>query len=651
MQALRFCALATAACVALVGNAQAEKLNSSIGQKIEGFELQDFYGKTHTLADYADQQLVIIYFTGTECPLAKLYAPRMERISQKYASQGVAMLGINSNRQDSITEIAAYAHRHGVTFPILKDAGNKVADQFKAERTPQVFVLNKDREICYHGRIDGTYSFGSGVGFAAPQEKRLDMLEAVDELLAGKEVSVPVTAPKGCIIGRVREVRDDSEVTYSNQIARLFNDRCVKCHREGQIAPFTMTSYDDIAGWGEMIAEVVQDQRMPPWHADPAHGEFANSDALTQGEKDMVATWVANGCPEGDPSQLPEPPQFTEGWLLPREPDQVVYIADEEVDVMAEGVEPYRYYTVDPGFTEDKWVRMAECLPGNPAVVHHIIVFVVPPKSSAEERREARRRRRQARQAAENNNTPREERRGEGGSDRGDRDISGLGFLAGFAPGARPLSLADGYAKKIPAGSRLSFQMHYTPVGSPQKDRSGIGLIFMDEKDVTHQLTTSNAANHDFVIPAGAGDHVVTAKKTFTRDTVFLSMFPHMHVRGKAFRYEATYPDGTQEVLLDIPFYDFNWQNSFILAEPKVLPKGTELLCTAVFDNSEDNLQNPNANEDVRWGDQTWEEMMIGWYDAAFPVAEVNQLIEENEEKIKAKKEQAQQKELSDTGD
>ncbi len=373
-----------------VGGLAAEELASQVGQKINDFTLRDYYGKSHSLSDYDDQRIVIVYFTGTECPLAKLYAPRMERISQDYAGRGVKIIGINSNSQDSITEIAAYARRHGVTFPILKDPGNKIADQFGAERTPQVFVLDADRVIRYSGRIDGTYTFGAGVGFAAPQEKRLDMLEAVEDLLAGHEVRVPVTEPKGCYIGRVRDIKQDSQVTYSKQISRLFNERCVKCHREGQIGPFAMASYDEVAGWGEMISEVIRQQRMPPWHADPKHGSFANEDTLTKDEKQLVYTWVENGCPEGDPAELPEPPKFPSGFLLPRKPDQVIYIADEPVDVMAEGTEPYRYYTVDPGFTEDKWVKMAECLPGNPAVVHHIIVFVVPPERTPEERRRRR---------------------------------------------------------------------------------------------------------------------------------------------------------------------------------------------------------------------------------------------------------------------
>jgi len=595
MRILLAATMVTSLVMAMSHSTSAAELESLIGRKIDGFELKDFRGETHRLSDYADSKLVVVAFLGTECPLAKLYGPRMQQLNEEFASQGVAFIGINSNRQDSITEMANHARIHNMEFPFLKDVGNHVADQFGATRTPQIFVLDADRGIRYHGRIDKQYSFGTGVGYAAPKLERRDLAVALEELLAGKEVSVAVTEARGCLIGRVREVNDDSEVTYSNQVARIFQDRCVGCHREGQIAPFAMTNYDEVAGWGEMIAEVVGESRMPPWHAAPKHGVFANDSRLSSEEQEMIFEWVANGCPEGDVANLPEPREYPVGWMMPQEPDQVIYFGDKPVSIKAEGVEAYRHYMVDPGFTEDKWVTWAECMPGNPQVVHHIIVFIRPPGRKARSRSE-------------------------------DPDIRGFGFLAGFAPGTRPIEFPPGMAKKIPAGSQLVFQMHYTPCGSPQEDLSSVGLVFVDPAEITHQVSTTATSNHTFAIPPGAFNHKVEATHTFTRDTTLLSMFPHMHIRGKAFRYEATYPDGSHEILLDVPQYDFNWQNSFILAEPKALPKGTEIHCTAWFDNSSDNPSNPDPTEEVRWGPQTWHEMMIGWYDIAFPVAQADKI-------------------------
>jgi hypothetical protein len=265
---------------------------------------------------------------------------------------------------------------------------------------------------------------------------------------------------------------------------------------------------------------------------------------------------------------------------MQQKPDQVIYMADEPVDVKAAGVEDYRYYVVDPGFKEDRWVRIAECMPGNRSVVHHIIVYVKSPESK-------------------------------------DSNIGKHELLVGFAPGTRPVKLPEGWARRIPAGAKLIFEMHYTPIGTPQKDRSSLGLVFMDEQDVTHHSWTTNAINTRLKIPAHADNHQEQARKTFDEDVQLLSMFPHMHMRGKSFRYELTYPDGKQEVLLDVPKYDFNWQTSFVLAEPKMIPKGTRMLCTAHYDNSENNLANPDPTKTVRWGEQTWEEMLIGWHDVA----------------------------------
>ena len=566
-----------------------------LGRRVAEFTLKDYRGKPHSLADHAGRRAVVLLFMGVECPLAKLYGPRMQELADEYASRGVAVLGIDSNVQDSITEMAAFARSHGIDFPILKDLGNRLADELGATRTPQVFVLDADRRVRYAGRVDAQFTFGSGVGLSQPHARRADLAVALDELLAGGEISVPLTEAKGCLIGRAREADERSLVTYSNQIARIFQARCVECHREGQIAPFAMTDHAEVAGWGEMIAEVVREERMPPWHADPRFGHFANDSRLSDEEKRLIATWVEHGCPEGDRSQLPVPKTYNASWFLPRDPDMVVYMKDEPYHLKAEGVEPYRHFTVDPGFTEDKWVKLAECMPGNRAVVHHIIVFVKPPGADDEPAGD-----------------------GEGEDDH-------MHFLAGFAPGTRPLVAPQGWAKKIPAGSKLVFQMHYTPIGTPQDDRSSVGLIFCDGDEVTHLMQSVGAAYHDLEIPPNEANYQVESIRKFSQDVTLLSMFPHMHMRGKAFRYEMLFAGADEPVvLLDVPRYDFNWQNSFILTKPLHVPAGSVLRCTAVFDNSSENLSNPDPTKTVCWGPQTWEEMMIGWHEIGWPVAKVD---------------------------
>jgi peroxiredoxin len=549
-----------------------------IGQQVENFELRDFRGRSFALADFRDRRAVVVAFLGVECPLATLYAPRLVQLAERFGARHVAFIGVDSNAQDSISEMAQYAKIHGIDFPLLKDVGNVLADKLGAARTPEVFLLDADRRVRYRGRIDDQYL----VGRQRAKPTREDLVEALEEVLADKVVSQSVTDAPGCRVGRLHRPSSDAQVTYTRHIARLLNDHCVECHRPGQIAPFALTKHDEVAGWGETILEVVDDNRMPPWHANPEHGQFVNDRRLSDDEKRLLHHWVAAGAPEGDPADLPPPPTFAEGWRLPRV-DQVVYMSDDEYDVPAEGTVQYKYFTVDPGFTEDKWVQAAECRPGNRAVVHHVLV-------------------------------------GYRASGRGDRDRPGAvssEWLSATAPGARPLLLPDGMAKFVPAGAKLVFQLHYTPNGSPQKDRSSIGLMFAEAASVRKEVGTLEVANHFLLIPPKTADYRTEAWHKFSSDMLLLSLFPHMHLRGKSFRYEAHYPDGSIEVLLDVPRYDFNWQNTYELAHPKRMPKGTRLRCIAHYDNSADNLANPNPNRVVFWGDQTWEEMMIGYVDVA----------------------------------
>jgi peroxiredoxin len=543
---------------------------SAIGRQIADFSLRDFRGKAHSLADFKQSKLVVVTFLGCDCPLARLYAPQLAKLAGKFGSRDVSFLGIDSNSQDTLTELADFGRLHDLQFPLLKDPGNRVADLFGAARTPEVFVLDEHRMVRYRGRIDDQFT----VGRRRPQPTRTDLVAALEELLAGQPVSVAETEAAGCLIGRVPHREPRGDVTYSNQIARLLQNRCVECHREGEIAPFALTSYEEVAGWAPTMREVVHDGRMPPWFANPEHGTFSNDARLTADEKRLLDEWIDNGCPTGDPADLPEARQFTVGWRIPP-PDQVIAIRDEPVDVPEEGVVAYRYYTVDPGFTEDKWIKAAECRPDNRRVVHHIVAIFLPPGQPV----------------------------------RGMR-----GAMVGFAPGMPPTQFPEGVAMLVPAGSKVIFQMHYTPDGSPEKDRSSLGLVFADPSDVKQRIGGGMAANRSFQIPPGADNYEVTSRHVFDKDVRLLTLTPHMHLRGKSFRYEAEYPDGAREVLLDIPHYDFNWQLRYHLAEPKLLPKGTQLHCTAHFDNSTDNLANPDPTKTVRWGDQTWEEMMIGYF-------------------------------------
>ena len=552
--------------------------------RLPNVSLQDYRGKVWTTADFQDHKYLVVAFLGTECPLVKLYGPRLEALKQQYETKGVGFVGVNPNSHDSVTEIAAFARRHGLTFPILKDVGNKLADQLGATRTPEVFVFDQERLVRYQGRIDDQY----GVSYIRDEAKVKNLKQALDELLAGKQVSVAKTKAYGCLIGRVREVKD-AKVTYAKHIAPILQNRCVECHRKGEIAPFALTDPSEVIGWADMIAEVVNDGRMPPWHANPKYGHFANDRHLTAEEKALIKQWVDNGAPVGDLKDVPKAKTYVSGWQLSREPDAVVKINAKPFRVPAQGTVRYQHFRVDPGFKEEKWVTAAQIVPGNRAVVHHILAFAVP-KSLAG----------LAAVAGE-----------------------GRGFLAGYVPGQRAHAFPKGMAKRIPANSILVFQVHYTPIGTEQFDVSKIGFLFADPKTVTHEVKTTSVKVSRFGlrIPPKADNHKVVARNLFgLPECQVLGFMPHMHLRGKSFRYEATYPDGKKEILLDVPNYDFNWQTSYRLAQPKSLPSGTRVQCVAHFDNSENNLNNPDPSKEVRWGPQTWDEMMIGYFDIARPV-------------------------------
>jgi peroxiredoxin len=561
------------------GGGDVSRTPTVLGHKTENFTLNDFYGKSHSLADYKDKKLVALIFMGTECPVARQYGERMAELDKKFAGKGVQFLAVNSNRQDTVTALGSYARIYHVNFPILKDLNNKLADQLGASRTPEVFLLDQDRVVRYHGRIDNQY----GVGYIKKTVSETYLATAIEELLAGKPVAQSDTGVVGCFIGRVRPADATAKVTYCNQVSRILNKRCVSCHREGEVAPFAMTNYAEVSGWADAIAEVVQQRRMPPWLADPKYGHFANDRSMPEEEKQVLYQWASAGAPEGDPKELPAPPKFTDGWQMPNKPDAIYYVP-KEYSVPATGVVDYQYFAVDPGFKEDKWLTSVEARPSNPSVVHHIIVFSQP---------------------------------------KGSRDEGRRQFLVGFAPGAMPLVLPKGYAKLVPAGSELLFQMHFTPNGKPGKDRSRVAMTFANPKEVTHLVRTVQAMNAGFEIPPGDDNYKVEATSfPYKFDAELVQLFPHMHLRGKQFDYEARYPDGRKEMLLDVPHYNFGWQLTYELAEMKPLPKGTIIHCTSHFDNSENNQANPDPKSTVRWGDQTFEEMMIGFYDIAVPLSQ-----------------------------
>jgi peroxiredoxin len=571
--------------LSIIGQTSSPSNAAPPAKRIDDFQLRDSHGTVHKLSDWQADKLVVVVFLSVECPLAKLYASRLAELMDTFGRRGARFVGVSCNAQDSPATMVRYLRLHDLRLPLLRDEDHVLADRFGAARSPEVFVLDEQRTVRYRGRIDDQYSVDTHR--AAPT--RRDLATALEELLDGKPVSQPVTEASGCLISRLARPAAKVEITYSKHVAPILQRHCLSCHRRGQIAPFALTSYKEAASWAEMMREVIETQRMPPWHANPKHGRFANDPSLSEQEKKILIDWVQGNALEGDPAELPPTPAFAEAWNIPK-PDLVLAIP-KPFTVPAEGVIEYQFFEVDPGFQEDKWVRAAEIRPGNRAVVHHCSVFLKPPGSDG---------------------------------------IAAQGALGSFclaatAVGTPPLLLPEGMAKFVPAGWRFVFIVHYTPIGSVQTDQTEIGLVFADPKAVKKEVATKLLVDPDLCIPPHAPDHRVEQSCLMPGDALLLAMFPHMHLRGKSFRYEAAYPDGTTEILLDVPRYDFNWQHRYVLAEPKLLPTGTVLRCIAHYDNSANNPANPDPNATVRTGMQSWDEMFNGYFDFALADQDLTQ--------------------------
>ena len=422
------------------------------------------------------------------------------------------------------------------------------------------------------------------------------------------------------------------QVTFTKDVAPIFFKNCAECHRAGEAAPFSVISYKDVRPWAKSIREKVVNREMPPWHADPHVQEFKNDRRLTPAEIDTITAWVDGGSQEGDPKDLPPQPAFADGWNIGK-PDMVITMP-EEFTLEANGPDEIQYFETDPGFKEDKYVMMAEARPGNRQIVHHLIAFIRPPKEGKPAPKLTPEELKKMREEFERDSVFYQDgtltkvkmdapvyddgcQLPSGGSgfkrDGSGSDPNQNALLVGFAPGMPVAKWGQGMVKKIPAGSKIVFQMHYSKAaGSVQKDRSMVGLVFA-KGPMEKMVTTHPVSNNYFKIPAGAENHRVTACWRTEQDVTLINSMPHMHLRGKAMEIKVVFPDGKSETVLNVPRYDFGWQTVYYYKKPIAIPKGSKFVVTAIYDNSAKNKFNPNPNADIRWGDPTYEDMMIGW--------------------------------------
>jgi hypothetical protein len=492
----------------------------------------------------------VIVFLAAECPMAKLYAGRLNDMAARHPR--VQFRGISIHPDESPEKIAEF--QQNLHFDFRHDPELRL--RLRATRSPEVFYLVDDR-VAYHGRIDDQYS----PGFNMSMPRRHDLEEAIVEVAHGNEVSVPETVATGCLF-ELPQDHQDAAVTFDD-IAPILHRRCTECHRPGEVAPFSLITYREALAWKGMIREVVGNKRMPPWHASLEHGTFANDRSLSEEEWSTLLKW--DGAPG---RELNAPPVFKSGWSI--KPDLVLEVA-EPFTVPSEGVLDYQEFVLDPQLTQDKWVQAVEIRPGNRAVVHHINVYLRPK-----------------------------------GAEKGMIFTNEMedGYLAMTVPGNTVTDWPRGIAKRMPAGFEVVLSVHYQPNGTVQQDRSSIAFEFAEPTTVRQQVATRVLLKEDLKI---APRSIETAVKEWQldQDYTLYALYPHMHLRGRSMRFEVV----GGPILLDVPKFDFNWQHRYVLAHPMKLKKGSVIRCTAVFDNTEANPNNPNPGATVIHGRQSTDEM------------------------------------------
>ncbi len=559
--------------------------DAGVGRRVADLPFVAVDGREGRLAGFTGAKALVIAFTGTGCPLARKYTPALARLEREYSPRGVRFLFVNPTAADPVGDIRAMLAEHGLSGPYVRDPAGVFPRALGAKTTTEMFVLDAARTVVFRGAFDDQH----GLGYSREAPRRRFLADALDSVLAGVAPVIAATEAPGCVLEteRAAAAAPAEPLTYHGRISRIIQASCVECHRPGGVGPFSLLTYDDVVSRAGMIRRQVARGAMPPWFAAPAsEGEpshWRNDRSLSAEDKADLLAWLQGDRAPGDPAAAPLPRGFPDGWLIGK-PDAVIELP-RTVAVKADGVMPYQTLRVETTFTEDKWVQAYEVQPTAREVVHHVIVRVHPKGSRPA--------------------------RGEGESERD-------GYFAAYVPGNAHAVFPPGFAKRIPAGATVTFQMHYTPNGRATADRTRIGLVFAAEPP-RHVIEVAGLANPRLRIPPGAENHAETASITLPFDATILGFMPHMHLRGKAARYETVLPDGTRRLLLDVPRYDFNWQLPYEFAEPPTLPRGSRLIYTAWYDNSVVNPANPDPSREVRWGPQTHDEMLLGFVEYYVP--------------------------------
>ncbi len=554
------------------------------GVKVSEFRLKDATGRLRSLAEFKERKALVLVFIGTECPVANSYAESLAGLARRYEARNVQFLGINANRDESLKAVAAHAESFHLGFPVLKDNRQVLADRVGARVTPEAFVLDAERVVRYRGRIDDAYASRTK---KRPEARARDLEDALEAVLAGKRVANPVTVALGCLIPRPQKAVVSGRVTYHRDVAPILQQRCQSCHRPGQVAPFSLLTYREARNWAAEIKQAVSGRLMPPWLAEPGHGEFQDVRRLSDEELRTVVQWVDAGAPEGNPKQAPAAKTWTDEWFLGK-PDLVLTVP-EPYEVAGSGPDDFRVFVLPTGLTEDKQVVAIDFRPGNPRVVHHVVSFVDPTGRG------------RTLDAADP---------GPGySSGPGGIKVPGATLQGIWAPGNLPRYLPQGVGRPLTKNGDLLIQVHYHKTGRVEADQTKVALYFAREP-VQRVASTMIVGPFNIDIPPDAARHEQRASLTLPVEMEVLNIMPHMHLLGKEMKVTATLPDGKQEDLVWIRDWDYRWQDSYRYKEPLRLPAGTKIAITAYYDNTSSNPRNPsNPPRRVRFGEQTTDEM------------------------------------------
>ncbi len=553
-----------------------------IGDTLGDFVLADLDGAPVSLADLPVDRALVIVFGSIVCPASVKYDIVHTRLHERYGPKGVRLISANANFNETAQDIRGHYAQNPVPFAVLRDPHNELADHLGATHTPQAFLFDARRRLRYKGEID------NGWGLSENATSR-GLWDALDALLADREIAHPILPSFGCEIRRPPQVAPTasaSDPTFYRDISPLLQNRCQTCHRPGGMGRVPFFDYTEVLAWAYQMRDSIQARIMPPWKARPEYGDFKNSRRLTDAEIHTFAQWVDGGMPEGDPAHRPEPRAFPTGWALGT-PD-VILQPEAPYPLEAVGRDEYRCFVLPTEQASANHVSAIEVLPGDREVVHHVSAYIdVSGKARLQQ------------------NTA----QGPGYPCFGGIGVPIYESLGGWAPGNTPFILPDGIGRHLPPNSDIILQIHYHKIGRAATDRSRLGIYFA-KKPVEKRLREVVINSRLLFIPPNVKRHRVAGSITIAQDQHLLGILPHMHLLGTEIKLTATYPNGAQHPLIWVKPWDFNWQETYVYKTPVALPRGTRIALEAHYDNSADNPRNPNAPPRlVRWGENSTDEM------------------------------------------